>query len=687
MPLVRITIRIVVLSSLALSSALTQNLKDQPPVWKDKPGVADFEKIENDRLAAARRAIEQIPTVASAHTIENTLVPFDEATRLLNQAFNFSELIRQVHPDAGYREHAATMTAKVSKAQTGLLLNRQVYEAMAALDISQVDPATRHYVTRQLLEFRLAGVDKDEATRAQIRKLQDQLTNDQTAFDSNISDSTGTVELTSLSELEGLPQDYLNRHKPDSSGKIRITTNYPDLWPALEYAKSEQVRKQLFDAFVSRAYPKNRDVLLDMLRTRYEIAALIGYSSWADYKAADQMVGKGSNIARFIEDLNKTVRPIAKRESAMLLEEGQKSSPKVTQLYPYNVWYLKELVRRAQYNFDSTEVRPYLPFPQVEKGILATAATLFHVTFRQEVTAPTWDASVETWGVFEGSRAIGRFYFDLHPRAGKYSHAAMSPVLDGVFGRQLPEAILICNFPEPTPSDPGLMSYDDAVTFFHEFGHLMHHILGGQQRWAGISGITMESDFGETPSQMLEEWMNSPQVLASFAHHYKTGNPIPADLVARMNRASAFGRGGDVAFQNALAALAYDLHKGKPEDLNLEEVTVDDIRRYSIYASTPSVAHNYASFPHLAGYSSSYYTYMWDKVIAEDFFSEFDKNNLLGGDTAMRYRRTVLEPGGSMSANDLVLHFLGRPQNMVAFQRWLGEEFEDLPAPPQRAGR
>ena len=152
-----------------------------------------------------------------------------------------------------------------------------------------------------------------------------------------------------------------------------------------------------------------------------------------------------------------------------------------------------------------------------------TAATLFHVSFRQELNVPAWDPSVETWDVIDNGKVIGRFYLDMHPRPGKYSHAQMAPVLDGIRGKQLPEAILVCNFPQPTATDPGLMDYDDVVTFFHEFGHLMHHILGGQQQWAGISGITMEADFVEAPSQMLEEWMHSPQVLASFAHHYKTG--------------------------------------------------------------------------------------------------------------------------------------------------------------------
>ena len=681
------SLRILTFSFVVCTSALGQNLKDQPPLWNNRPGVGDFEKLENDRLAAAQRAIEQITAVASAHTIENTLVPYDEAVRQLKTAVYFSEVMRQVHPDATYRDHAAAMTAKIGDAQAALLLNRHIYEALGALDVSQADAATRYYVQRQLLEFRLAGVDKDDATRARIRKLQDQLAKDQTAFDSNITNSPGTVELTSLSELGGLPQDYIDRHKPGADGKIRITTNEPDLFPALKYAKSEQLRRQTYDAWMSRAYPKNREVLLDMLHARYEIAALIGYSSWTDYKAADQMVGKGSNVGRFIQDLDTTTRPIAEREYAMLLTEEKKNNPGANQVNSYDVRYLQELVRRSRYSFDSRELRPYLPFRQVEEGVLATAATLFHVTFRQELNAPAWDPSVETWDVFENGRAIGRFYLDLHPRAGKYSHGAMAQVLDGVAGKQLPEAILICNFPRPTQDDPGLMEYQDTVTFFHEFGHLMHHILGGQQRWAGISGITMEWDFVETPSQMLEEWIHSPQVLATFAHHYKTGAPIPADMVTRMNRASAFGRADDVAASNALTAIAYDLHKGNPQELDPDAVTLDDFRQYRLAVPGPSAAHRYASYGHLAdaGYSSAYYTYMWDKVIAEDFFRQFDKNNLLSDETAMRYRRAVLEPGGSMSANDLVKNFLGRPQNMLAFQQWLGEEFEELITPPTSA--
>ena len=652
---------------------------NQPPLWGTRPDVAAFEKMENDRLTAAQTAVDQVVSAKGPRTISNTLAPYDEATRQLNAAIYFSSLMQQVHPDAAFRDHATAMTTKVSSAQTALSLNHEVYQALASLHLAAADAATRYYVQRQLLEFRLAGVDKDDATRTQIKKLSQQLVEDQSRFDRNISDDKSTVDIADASALDGLPQDYIDQHKAGPDGKIHILANEPNAYPVLTFANNEDLRRRMWEAFWTRAYPQNRDVLIDMMQKRFEIATLLGYSSWADYNAADKMIQNGQNIAKFLEQLDAATRPLAERELAMSLAEARKTSPGIVEMPTYNRFWISEVVRRSQYNFDSQSVRPYLPYQQVKQGILDTAATLFHVSFRQEVNAPAWDPSVETWDVIDHGKAIGRLYLDMHARPGKYSHAEMAPVLDGIRGKQLPEAALVCNFPQPTATDPGLMQYTDVVTFFHEFGHLMHHILGGQQQWAGISGITMESDFVEAPSQMLEEWMHSPQVLATFAHHYKTGEPIPAELVARMNRASAFGRANFVALQTAFSAISYDIYKDKPEKVDLDAVVPADLRHYTLWASIPGDAHGYTSFGHLAGYSSAYYTYMWDKVIAEDFFQQFNQQNLLAGEAPMRYRRTVLEPGGSMSANDLVKSFLGRPQNMTAFKRWLGEEFESAP--------
>ena len=651
----------------------TALLESQAPVWNGNPDVGAFEARENQRLAAAQRAVDAIHAIKAAHTVNNTLIPYDEALQELNAAFYLSSDMEAVHPDAGFRDRASAMTRKVSAAQTALSLDPVVYRAVAALDVSHADAATRRYLERQLLAFRLAGVDKDLATRTRLKELNDQLTKEVSAFGRNINDDHRSVSV-SAAQLEGLPSDYIEHHKPNDKGEVTLTTDYPDFIPVMIFGRSDELRRSMYVAFQNRAYPVNRDVLERMLKTRHEIAAELGYGSWADYFAADKMIGTGAKIAAFIQDVDATARPGADREFQMLLAEKQKRHPQATTIELDEQSYYQEQLRRVNYDFDSQSVRPYFPYPEVRQGILDTAATLFHVKFERDTKAQAWAPDVETWVVLDQGIPIGRFYLDMHPRPGKFTHAEMAPVLDGIRGKQLPEAMLICNFPKPTATDPALMTHEEVTTFFHEFGHLMHMILGGQQVWAGISGISMESDFVEAPSQMLEEWMHSPEVLASFAHHYKTGEPIPASLVERMNRADAFGRASWVARQNSYTALSYDIYSRPPETVDLDAVSRASVLKYTRFTPIADT-HDWASFGHLSGYSSAYYTYLWDKVIAEDFFAQFDPKNLLSDPTAMRYRRTVLEPGGSESANDLVRNFLGRPQQLAALKRWIDVEF------------
>ena len=614
-----------VLATAALSFALATTalaqdlLKSQPTLWASKPDAAAFEKTVNDRLAAAQLSIDAIVAVKGPRTIENTLVPYDQAVERIDAASHFANDMQNVHPDADFRDHATALVTTASNAATALSLNRDVYQALSSLDVSHADPATRYYVQRQLLEFQLAGVNKDDATRARLKQLNDEVIDAQSTFERNIADDQRSVEIAGPAELAGLPEDYIANHKPGADGKIRITTNYPDFFPALKFAKNEDLRRRLMAAFLVRGYPKNADVLRKIMQARYEIAITLGYPSWADYNAADKMIRTGANIASFIQELDSTTRPAEKREFAMLLAEKQKIHPGATELWDYESSFYSELLRRTQYNFDSQSVRPYFPYAQVKQGILDTAAKFFGLTFQQEPNAPSWDPSVETWDVFDKGVPIGRFYLDMHPRANKFEHAAMFEVLDGVRGKQLPEALLVCNLPGPTASDPGLNEYSDVITFFHEFGHLMHWILAGShQQWAGTGAFSGESDFGEAPSEMLEELIRSPQVLALFARDYKTGQPIPADLVTRMNRAQAFGRGGDTALQTSFTAISYDIYKTNPDKINLDSVSDDDSRRYTLVKLSPDT-HLWASFGHLGSYSSTYYTYMWDSCNRSGF--------------------------------------------------------------------
>jgi thimet oligopeptidase len=258
----------------------------------------------------------------------------------------------------------------------------------------------------------------------------------------------------------------------------------------------------------------------------------------------------------------------------------------------------------------------------------------------------------------------------MHPRPDKYKHAAQFNVVNGVRGRQLPEAALVCNFPGGEPGDPGLLEHEDVTTFFHEFGHLLHNLLAGKQRWIGVAGISTEWDFVEAPSQMLEEWAWDARVLRTFAQHHETGEPIPEELVERARAAREFGKGVYARQQMFYAMLSLRLHDGDPAGADTLDVVRDLQNEYSMFRHVDGT-HFHASFGHLEGYSAIYYTYMWSLVIAKDLFSRFAPADLMDPEPARRYRACILEPGGSAPAAELVRRFLERDFSFDAFESWL----------------
>jgi len=642
------------------------------PFWSAKPSPGTFAKLQDQRLAAAKASIAKMTAAKAPRTIENTLVPYDEALRSLDLAASQTSLIQNVHPDKAMREAAEKAQQAVSAFGTELSLNRGVYDALSALDLSGVDAATKHYVTRTLRDFRLAGVDKDEATREKIKKLNAELVEISQEFDRNIRDDKRSVMVKSAAELDGLPQDYIDRHKPDAEGNIKITTDYPDAGPVFAYAKNEDLRKRLYMEYNNRAFPKNVEVLDRMIAKRHELAGLIGYSNWADYITADKMSGSAKNAENFIESVAAASGPRGEREYGVLLARKQKDVPGATAVQFWENNFYTEQVRKSEYDFDSQKVRPYFAFDNVQKGVLDITSKIFGVEFRPVKDAVVWHPSVDCFEMFVDGKLAGRFYLDLHPRENKFSHAAQFDIRTGIDGKQIPEAALVCNFAGGVEGDPGLMEFGDVTTFFHEFGHLLHTMLAGRQKWVGIGGIRTEHDFVEAPSQMLEEWCKNPGVLATFAKHHQTGEPIPAELVKQMNRANDFGKGLMVRRQMVYAATSLACYYRDPKTLDTTKLIEEMTRKYQPYPWVDGL-HWQTAFGHLDGYSAVYYTYMWSLVIAKDLFSQFDKDNLLAEGAATRYRQCVLEPGGSKPANELVECFLGRPFNNEAWKRWLEE--------------
>jgi thimet oligopeptidase len=647
-------------------------------------GNTDAAGLENwvqGRLARHSQLIDALLAAQGERSLENTLRPYDDSVATLSATGSLASLLDSVYPDKAVRDKARELTQVVAEAATALSLNQEVYRALAAMDLSLADPATTHYVNQTLLNYRLAGVDKDDATRAHLRELSDKATELSLTFAKHVQENVNRVEVRDPAELEGLPEDYIRNHPADEKGVITLTTDYPDMQPVMTFATNPDLRLRMFRAYNTRAYPANRQLLLDLLALRKQVASILGFASWADLATANQMMGSAAKMKNFIGELEQASRAGAEKEYEMVLAFARSRQPGLTSLKSSDRGYWYEQYRRQAFDFDSQSVRPYFPYAAVEQGILDTAARLFHVSFQRNQEAAVWHPQVSAWDVYDRDRLCGRFYLDMHPREGKDKWFSAAPLIPGIAGRQLPEVALICNFPggkAEGSNDPGLMQYSDVVTFFHEFGHLMHAILGGQQAWAGVSGIATEGDFVEVPSQMLEEFFHDAQLLASFARHYQTGEPIPPALVERMNRASAFGRADGVRTQLFYTSYALDVHNLPPETLDPDTLLEEGYKRMMPYEWVDG-NRMYASFTHLIGYTSNYYTYMFDKVIALDFFGQFDRSNLLEGPTAMRYRQAILEPGGSKPGTQLIEDFLGREQRMDAFAEWVGEEFAGSP--------
>ena len=326
-------------------------------------------------------------------------------------------------------------------------------------------------------------------------------------------------------------------------------------------------------------------------------------------------------------------------------------------------WYLLGALKNERHDVDAQRVRSYFAFDKVLQGVLDTTGRLLDVRY-EPVDAGAWHADVRSYDVVrdepEGARHLGRIHLDLHPREGKYTHAACFPLAPGITGAILPEGVLLCNFAR------GLLEHDEVVTFFHEFGHLVHYVLAGDQRLVEFSGINNEWDFVEAPSQLLEEWAWDTAVLQTFATD-ASGEPIPADLVARMREADEFGRALEVRRQLGHANVSYHLHVDRPDDL--QAATEHWYTVTSPIAPIPG-SHSYAGFGHLTGYGACYYTYQWSLVIARDLLSAFG-DDLMNTETAARYRTLVLEPGATKDATALVEDFLGRPYSFDAYREWV----------------
>lgn len=669
----RIFVTACVVAAMVVTSSCAGGVSRNPepaglvPVWH---AAAEVEAATNQRLAAADAVRQKLLTVQGTRNPDNTFVPFNNLLIELDNVSALYELTANVHPDAAVRQAAEKGQQRVGMYLNDLRLDPTLYRAISNVAAEGLDNQAQRFQSHLLRDYRRAGVDKDDATRQKLAELNDRIITTGQEFDRNLREDMRFIKVT-REDLAGLPDDYIAAHPPGPDGMITITTELADYNPFQTYAQREDLRRELYVKFLQRGYPANDKTLMELLELRHQYATLLGYPDWAAYNAEDKMVKTEAVITDFIDKVAGMAKPGAKDDIATLLARKKQDSPNADVIHEWDSAYYQQKVRAEQFGVDAKEIRSYFEFGRVKEGILSLAQDFFGVTFKLAPSADVWDKSVQAYDVYDGERYIGRFYLDLHPRENKYSHFAAFPMLTGVPDRQPAEVALVGNFPGPgTPEQPSLLERSDVITFLHEFGHVMHHLLASESPWVMFDGISTEWDFVETPSQLLEEWGKDPGVLARFAKHYQTGEIIPAGLVAKIRQADDFGRGIFVTRQMAYARISLVYHNQDPTNINLQDVMAKTIRDYSPFPYEPAT-YLYANFGHLNGYSSSYYTYMWSLSLAKDIFTSFEARGLMDKETARDYREKILEQGGSQDAADMVEKFLGRDYSFEAFQRWL----------------
>jgi peptidyl-dipeptidase Dcp len=653
--------------------------------WTAPFGVPPFDRIREEHfMPAYREAITrheaEIAAIAASKakpTFENTIVALDESGDLLGRIGSVFGNLSSAETTPGLQVIARESAPLVSAHHDDIAMNAALFARVKAVwdgrAKAKLAPDQGRLLEYTYKDFVRGGALLSKADKERMRAINKELADLQLRFRDDLLQSTNAFQLVlGESQLGGLPDGVKAgmgeaAAKAGQSGKWLVTLQAPSLWPFLQYSSERELRRQVFAAYTTRADHgdslDNKPVLTRIVALRAERAKLLGYATHADYVLAENMAKDPAGVDGLLQQLWTPAKAVAAREAADL-QRAMNADGIAGELWPADWFYYTEKVRKARYDLDENELRPYFQLDNVIAGAFEVAHRLYGITFAERKDLPVYNPEVRTYEVKDGDGShLAILYVDYHPRAGKRGGAWSSEYLDtyvkdGVAHR--PVVVNVCNFSRPAGDAPALLTLEETTTLFHEFGHGLHSILS-KIRYRGVGRLPR--DFVELPSQIMENWALEPEVLALYARHWKTGEVIPAAMVEKIKAASKFNQGFATVEYLAASLLDMRWHTLKPpvgtvDATAFENGVLKDIGMPSLIV--PRYRSTYFQHIFAGGYSSGYYSYVWAEVLDADAFQAFKEKGLFDPATALAFRKNILETGGSEDAMTLYERFRGR---------------------------
>ncbi|WP_417499054.1 oligopeptidase A [Methylophaga sp.] len=676
-----------------MSNPLLENYP-LPPFSEIKP--EHVEPAVTQAISQARQAVDKLLTQVSHPTWETLVEPMEDIDVSIDRVWSpVSHMNSVVNSDELRKAYNACLPM-LSEFGTELGQNEDLYRAYKQLAESEVypslDTAQKKVIDNAVRDFRLSGVELNQADRDEYKNITQKLTELSAKFEENLMDATHgwKKHITDKDMLSGLPESTIAMAeqfaKRDNVEGWVFTLDFPSYMPVMSYADNREFREEMYTAFATKASDQgpnagqwdNTQVMADILKLRHRLANLLGFANHAERSLATKMAQSPEQVMDFLNDLAERSKPIAIKEFEELKAFAQETA-NMDELQAWDVTYFAEKLRQQRYSISQEELKPYFPEDKVVNGLFAVVNRLYGLVISERTDIDTWHKDVRFFEIRESNGNLrGQFYLDLYARQHKRGGAWMDECLvrrKTAKGLQTPVAFLTCNFSEPVGDKPALFTHDEVTTLFHEFGHGLHHMLT-KIDYAGVSGINgVAWDAVELPSQFMENWCWEREALDLISGHYETGEKLPDDLYEKMIAARNFQSAMMMVRQLEFSIFDFRLHlEFDPEGGNQVDKILAEVRDQVAVVKPPKFNRFAHSFGHIfaGGYAAGYYSYKWAEVLSADAFSKFEEKGIFDRETGLAFLNNILEQGGSKEPMELFIAFRGREPEIDALLRHSG---------------